>query len=85
MSNGKEKARNLTEKFKKMEEQVARNAQNRQIYQLKHREIETLKKEDNYENQISVQKQRFIENCKTVEKHLALSILNKEKKNYMMN
>ena len=32
MSNGKEKARNLTEKFKKMEEQVARNAQNRQIY-----------------------------------------------------
>lgn len=71
-----EKNSNLKHKFEKMERQIAQNKEERKIYQLKHREIEELKKQDNDENLACIKNTRFEQNCSIVEKHLALTILN---------
>lgn len=68
----------LKEKFNKMETKVELTNQQRKIFQMKHREMEELRKQDNIENIASLKNSRFDKNCAIVEKHLALSIMNQE-------
>jgi hypothetical protein len=50
---------------------------------LRHREYDKLKQEDNIENRGKMRNTQFLDNCQIVEKHLALSMLNNEKKNFL--
>lgn len=52
---------------------------------MQQRELENLRFKDNSENMVTLKDQRFLNNCNIVEKHLALSILNQEKKQFMQN
>lgn len=81
----KDKNDNLDDKAKRMEEQVEQNEMRRTIRSLKQRELENLRHLDNEENISNIKQIRFMQNCQIVEKHLALSVLNQEKKNFMQN
>jgi len=73
----------IIEKAQKRELQVAHKDEMMKIRCLKQREIDNLRCMDNSENLDSLKNQNFVKNCQIVEKHLALSILNQEKKQFM--
>lgn len=81
----KDKNSDLNDKIKKMQDQIDKNEERRTIRSLKQREKENLRHLDNEENMGVIKNQRFLENCQIVEKHLALSILNQEKKQFLMS
>jgi hypothetical protein len=47
--------------------------------------LEHLRQQDNTENQEKLKTHRFLENCKIIEKHLALSMLNNERRQFLNN
>lgn len=75
----------LNQKAQQRLEQVNDNDERRNLRSLKQREIDHLRYLDNVENQETIKARKFRENCQIVEKHLALSILNHERKQYLQN
>lgn len=69
----------------KRADQVREAESKRKINSMQQRELESLRFKDNFENMVNLKDQRFLHNCNIVEKHLALSILNQEKKQFMQN
>lgn len=78
-----DKIRELEEKKEKRGEACAFNDERRTLYCLKQKELEHLRQQDNNENQEKLKTHRFLENCKIVEKHLALSMLNNERRQFL--
>ena len=50
---------------------------------MKHRELDNLRFEDLNENLDMLKNQRFRQNCRIDEKHIALSVMNIDKKQYL--
>ena len=63
-----------------MEKKVYNTEQQKKMNSLKHREIENLKFEDLNENLELLKSEKFKQNCKIGEKHLALTAMNSDKK-----
>jgi hypothetical protein len=80
-----EKVRILNEKASLRSQQVNQNDGRRTLYCLKQKELESLRQQDNNENQDRIKTQRFMTNCQIVEKHLALSVLNNDRKQFLNN
>jgi hypothetical protein len=70
----------LNERDKQRDEQIQNSKMRRTIQSLKQREIDHLRYNDYCENLGQLKNHRFLENCEIVEKHLALSILNNDRK-----
>ena len=80
-----DKIRELEQKKIKIGEQCNFNDERRTLYSLKQKELEHLRQQDNTENQEKLKTHRFLENCKIIEKHLALSMLNNERRQFLNN
>ena len=52
---------------------------------MKHRELDNLRFEDLNENLDMLKNQRFRQNCRIDEKHIALSVMNIDKKQYLQH
>lgn len=81
----RERINQLNLKAQQRLEQVNDNDERRNLRSLKQHEIDHLRYLDNVENQETLKARKFRENCQIVEKHLALSILNHERKQYLQN
>lgn len=66
-----------------MEKKVQNNEQQKKILSLKHREIENLRFEDLNENLEILKSEQWNKKCKIGEKHLALTAMNNDKKQYL--
>ena len=66
-----------------MEKKVQNTEQQKKILSLKHREIENLRFEDLNENLEILKSEKFRQNCKIGEKHIALAAMNNDKKQYL--
>lgn len=53
------------------------------LLSLKHREVENLRFEDLNDNLDILKSEKFNKNCKIGEKHLALTAMNNDKKQYL--
>lgn len=67
-----------------MNKKVEHATQKKQIYSLKHRELDNLRFEDLNENLDLLKNQNFRRNCSIAEKHIALSVMNTDKKQYLI-
>lgn len=64
-----------------MNDQKVNQAENsKRINSLKHKEIESLRFLDQDENLTAIKTEKFKQNCKIDEKHIALSLMNSDKK-----
>jgi len=79
----KEKCEKITKKHSAIDLKIDEAEQRKKIQSLKHREIENLKCQDLSENIDTIKTNKVKRDCQTVEKHLALSIMNNERKNLM--
>ena len=75
-----ERSNELNKKAKQRMEQVNNNDERRNLKSMKQKELDHLRYLDNVENQENIKAKKFQENCQIIEKHLALSILNQERK-----
>ena len=83
--NLREKIDRLNQKAQSRANQVNFTDERRTLYCLKQKELEHLRQQDNFENQNKIKTARFLTNCQIVEKHLALSVLNNERKQFLNN
>lgn len=79
----KERAASINQKWKQIEKKIGNAQTKKEIYSLKHRELDNLRFEDLNENLEVLKNQNFMQKCKIGEKHMALSAMNSDKRLYL--
>ena len=85
MQNYKEKCARLTEKHNNIENKLKNREDKIDIFTKKHKQLNELRFQDLSENLEAINDQNFQRNCKIDEKHLALSLMNQDRKMFMQN
>ena len=67
----------------RINEKVQRVEKNRKMFQMKHREVETLKFKDQGENSVAIKIAKFKADVKRDQKAIALTLMNNERREYM--
>jgi hypothetical protein len=67
----------------RINEKVQRVEKNRKMFQMKHREVETLKFKDQSENSVAIKIAKFKADVKRDQKAIALTLMNNERREYM--
>ena len=78
----KERADKLRKRLNKDDERIATVEQRKKLFALKHKEIDNLRFQDQEENLEYLKNQRYKNNCELDEKHIALSVMNTDKKQF---
>lgn len=78
----KERADKLRKRLNKDDERIVTVEQRKKLFALKHKEIENLRFQDQEENLEYLKNQRYKNNCELDEKHIALSVMNTDKKQF---
>lgn len=78
-----EKARAINQKWRKKEKSLENHEQQKKIVSLKHRELDNLRFEDLNENLEIMKSEKVNKAYKIGEKHMALTVMISDKKNYL--
>lgn len=70
-------------KYGSIGERVDKLNQNKKLFQLRHHEIETLKFQDQNENNNAIKASKFKEDMKRDQKAIALTLMNNDRRQYM--
>ena len=81
----KEKVDGINDKFRQIDDKIDKAEKDKRLYSMKHKELENLKFQDQEENLSALKNQRFRKHQLIDEKHIALSYMNDDKKQFMNN
>ena len=81
----KEKCNEVIEKHRNIDTKIKEREQRIDIFTKKHKQLTELRFQDFAENKEVLQDQNFLRNCKIDEKHLALTLMNQDRKMFMQN